>query len=93
MNNTIAAHVYEKPYPGKGWDALEWNGSAAFITPVAWNRFYQFIGQKMTVIIMSDDWMLSREDALEIAVEIANGKRSYYSIPLNEDNPTWRKVW
>lgn len=94
MKFQVVAHVVQKPFnEGVGWDAFEWDGHKAFVTPAAWHRFFTFVGQYLDITLMSDDWSLDYQTAKEIAIEIWQGKRSYYSLPLNEDNPIWTRHW
>lgn len=93
MRRNVVGVVSERPFDQKGWDVVEWDGSKAFITPVAWHRFFTFQGKRLTVTLMSDNWHLTYELAKEIAIEIWHGKRSYYSYNLNEDKPVWTRHW
>lgn len=75
------------------WEVVAWDGHKAFLTPAAWHRWFVFHGVTMTITLFSDDWKLDYETARKIAIEISQGKRTYYSYALNEENPKWRKTW
>lgn len=91
---TRIAHVYPTPMDETElWEAREWQGNKAFVTPAAWHRYWEFHGQTMTVIVMSDNWALSYDEARRVAIEIATGRRTYWSYDLNEDKPTWHRIW
>ena len=92
MIREIYAHAIQSDDSRGGWEVTEWTGNRCFLTPIAWNRYHIFTGQKKVITVFSDDWQLTYNEAKVIAIEIHKGIRDYWTYPLNSDKPLWRKV-